>query len=161
LSESDLVLKILHWNKGLEIFELYQEGTSWLAGILKFMGGLIPYERVVVLQPDVLGCAISNGSIKLINLATKNIIDTEFYIKFDEEHNVNAIEIDFCSRVPFLSAVKNSSISFLMSYFAKDSGVVRLYRVNINLQVLIEHEGPIYLDQLVGNRLLSDTGFME
>jgi hypothetical protein len=83
LCESDLVLKIMHWNKGLEILELNQEGSSWLANIMKFMGGPIPYERVVVLQPDVLGCAISNGSIKLINLATKNIIDTEFYIKLD------------------------------------------------------------------------------
>jgi hypothetical protein len=57
--------------------------------------------------------------------------------------------------------MNNNSISFLMSYFAKDSGVVWLYRVIINLQVLIEHEGPIYLDQLVGNTLLSDTGFIE
>jgi hypothetical protein len=82
--EEGLVVKILHWRKGLEIFELHQEAGSWLNNIFKFISGAAPYSRVVVLQPDVLACVVSSTSIKLVNLSSRNLIESEYNIQFKE-----------------------------------------------------------------------------
>jgi hypothetical protein len=74
--ESNMVLKIAHWNRKLEVYELGRQSNSWLSSLLNFTDNLVPYDRLIVLQPNVLGCAIVNNSLRFINLHTKNIISS-------------------------------------------------------------------------------------
>jgi hypothetical protein len=48
--ESNMVLKIAHWNRKLEVYELGRQSNSWLSSLLNFTDNLVPYDRLIVLQ---------------------------------------------------------------------------------------------------------------
>lgn len=150
------MLKILHWRKQLEIFEINQEGSSLLNGIFKLIHGAAPFDRVVVIQPDVLACVINAGCLKLVNLFTRNVITSDFEIEFDKDTNSHAVEVGWCSQLDFLACDKNET-TFLLSCFVKNTRCLRVFQVTILLDVLVNQDEPVKLTQLVGNSLLADT----
>lgn len=104
-----MVLKIAHWNKRLEVYEFGRQNSSWFGNLLRLTENVVPYERLIVIQPSVLGCAIIENSLRFVNLHTKSIISSDFYITFPKV-NCQKIELVHCPRVNFVTPTSQNHI---------------------------------------------------
>lgn len=78
------------------------ETTGWFSNIMKMIGEQLPYERVLIIQPDVLGCAMAGESVQLIDLATKRPIGHT--IKISKLFNSCALRVSTFHRPVFLQS---------------------------------------------------------